>query len=76
MVVTDVVAIGMNNPQEVLAVAAAIERSSTHPIARAIANSDTSMQATDVVETAGVGIRGIVKETEVFVGNPVKTACQ
>jgi Cu+-exporting ATPase len=31
------------------------------------------MQATDVVETAGVGIRGIVKETEVFVGNPVKT---
>ncbi len=72
MVVTDVVAIGMNNPQEVLAVAAAIERSSTHPIARAIANSDSSMQATDVVETAGVGIRGIVKETEVFVGNPVK----
>ena len=72
MVVTDVVAIGMNSPQEVLAVAAAVERGSTHPIARAIAVSDTSMSASNINETPGVGIRGIVKDTEVFVGNPVK----
>ena len=72
MVVTDVVAIGMNNPQEVLAVAAAVERGSTHPIARAIAVSDTSMSSSNISETPGVGIRGIVKDTEVFVGNPIK----
>jgi Cu+-exporting ATPase len=72
MVVTDVVAIGMNSPQEVLAVAAAVDRGSTHPIARAIAGSDTSMSASNIIETPGIGIRGIVKETEVFVGNPIK----
>lgn len=72
MVVTDVVAIGMNSPQEVLSVAAAIERGSTHPIARAIAATDDTMQATQITETTGVGIRGIIKDTEVFVGNPVK----
>ena len=72
MVVTDVVAIGMNSPQEVLAVAAAVERGSTHPIARAIAMSDATMTASNITETPGVGIRGVVKETEVFVGNPIK----
>lgn len=72
MVVTDVVAIGMNSPQEVLSVAAAIERGSTHPIARAIAATDDTMQATQISEKAGVGISGIVKDTEVFVGNPIK----
>jgi Cu+-exporting ATPase len=72
MVVTDVVAVGMNSPQEVLAVAAAIERGSTHPIARAIASADLTKSANDISEIPGVGIRGIVQETEVFVGNPVK----
>lgn len=72
MTVTDVVAIGLNNPQEVLAVAAAVERGSTHPIARAVANSDHSLTAASISEIAGVGVRGIVKDTEVFVGNPIK----
>ncbi|MBM3691322.1 MAG: cation-translocating P-type ATPase [Actinobacteria bacterium] len=72
MMVTDVVAVGMNNPQEVLAVAAAIERGSTHPIAKAIASADKSLSASNIHETAGVGITGVVKETEVFVGNPIK----
>ena len=72
MVVTDVIAIGMNSPQEVLAVAAAVERGSTHPIARAIAAADLSMQASKIKETPGVGIYGVVKDTDVFVGNPIK----
>jgi P-type Cu+ transporter len=72
MVVTDVVAIGMNSPQEVLAVAAAVERGSTHPIARAIAAADLSMQASNIREVSGSGIYGVVKDTEVFVGNPHK----
>lgn len=71
MAVTDVVAIGMNSPQEVLSVAAAVERGSTHPIARAIAAQDDSMSATEINEVAGVGIYGKVSGTDVFVGNPV-----
>jgi Cu+-exporting ATPase len=48
------------NPHELTAIAAAIERSSVHPIAKAIAALDTSLTATDVSETAGSGVQGTV----------------
>ena len=48
------------NQAKIVAIAAAIERSSVHPIAKAISALDTSLTATDVVETAGSGVEGTV----------------
>ncbi|BDS51016.1 heavy metal translocating P-type ATPase [Rhodoluna lacicola] len=52
------------NPLELTAIAAAIERSSVHPIAKAIAALDTSLTATEVTETAGSGLQGTVTMAE------------
>lgn len=43
-----------------IAMAAAIERNSAHPIAAAIAALDASLTGEDVIETAGSGVRGTV----------------
>ena len=43
-----------------VALAAAIERNSTHPVAKAIASLDSSLTATSVVEVAGSGVAGKV----------------
>lgn len=43
-----------------IALAAAIERNSAHPIATAIAALDASLTGEDVIETAGSGVRGTV----------------
>lgn len=43
-----------------IALAAAIERNSAHPIATAIAALDASLIGEDVIETAGSGVRGTV----------------
>ena len=48
------------NQAKIVAIAAAIERSSVHPIAKAISALDTSLTTTDVVETAGSGVEGTV----------------
>ena len=48
------------NQVKIVAIAAAIERSSVHPIAKAISVLDASLTATDVVETAGSGVEGTV----------------
>ena len=50
-----------------VALAAAVERNSVHPIARAIAAMDSSLTATSVTETAGSGVVGTVDGTEVEV---------
>lgn len=43
-----------------IALAAALERNSAHPIATAIAALDTSLAGENVIETAGSGVRGLV----------------
>ncbi|MGA6127139.1 MULTISPECIES: heavy metal translocating P-type ATPase [unclassified Microbacterium] len=56
--------------EDVLAWAAAVESSSTHPLAAAISSaSSAAAPATDVVEYAGLGITGLVGGRRVRVGN-------
>jgi Cu+-exporting ATPase len=43
-----------------VALAAAIERNSSHPVAKAIAALDSSLSGENVVETAGSGVQGLV----------------
>ena len=44
--------------EQALHIAAALERHSRHPLARAFAAIETPLQATDVCETAGLGVEG------------------
>ncbi|MDR9411681.1 MAG: cation-translocating P-type ATPase [Haloferacaceae archaeon] len=73
--VTDVVGFDGTDPTEVLAVAAAIESDSTHPIARAIwaAGDAAGLQLrapTAVESTTGVGIAGVVGTERYRIGKP------
>ena len=56
-----------------VAMAAALEQYSTHPIAKAIvtyvSNAHELLEATNVEEVAGHGLKGIVEGKEVLVGN-------
>ena len=56
--------LGGVNVQKAIAVASALERGSNHPIAKAIASLDSSLTATDVKETAGIGVTGVVAGSE------------
>jgi Cu+-exporting ATPase len=62
--VSNTFALAGTNPAKITAIAAAIERSSAHPIAKAISALDNSLIATDVVETAGTGVQGTVTVTQ------------
>jgi len=53
---------------EAVAIAAALERSSNHPIAKAIALLDSGKTATEVTETAGTGLTGVVDQIEYSIG--------
>lgn len=55
--------------EEVLALAAAAERGSAHPIARAFDNVETSFVADSVTEKAGYGLLAKMDEECVLVGN-------
>ncbi len=73
-VVTDVVALEGGAPQ-VLALAAAVERRSSHPLAAAIvaraeAEAVTIVAAEDVAAVPGKGMAGTIGEAAVFVGAP------
>ena len=57
------------NEQDLLALAAAVERSSSHPIAKAFESYETNYIAESVTEVAGRGLRAIVNGETVFVGN-------
>jgi Cu+-exporting ATPase len=58
--VAKVFALADTDQNSAMAMAAAVERSSMHPLAKAIAAVDNSLTATDVVETAGSGVQGTV----------------
>lgn len=66
--VHETIAIGRANLGESIAVAAALERSSNHPIAKAISLLDSSQTATQVEESAGVGLSGVVNKTKYSIG--------
>jgi len=56
--------------QDLLEAAAAIEKSSNHPIARAIANHFTDLPtATDITQTTAQGITGTVHNQSILVGS-------
>ena len=61
-----------NLTPELLNAAASIERSSTHPLAKAIsAAAAGDAEVSEVVETAGEGVRASVGGREFFIGRPV-----
>ena len=69
--VTDVVPVGEFDRAQVLAVAAAVEQHSTHPLAAAIAAADQEApSALDISEEAGHGIGGTVDGRRVMMGSP------
>jgi len=73
-VVTDVVAAD-GRSDALVAMAAAVERHSNHPLAQAIVarageNGGTGPAATAVRAVAGKGMEGLVDGTEVFIGAP------
>lgn len=56
--------------KELLSYAAALEKNSNHPIAKAIMEScPAEMEAREVTEIAGTGLRGIVDGKEAMIGN-------
>lgn len=61
-----------NLTPDLLTAAASIERSSTHPLAKAIsAAAAGDAEVSEVVETAGEGVRASVGGREFFIGRPV-----
>ena len=65
--VTKVIALANTDSQEAIALAAAVERSSTHPLAKAIAALDQTLTATNVKELAGHGVSGSVNGKDAVV---------
>ena len=57
--------------KQALAMAAAVERSSVHPLAKAIAAIDQELTAVEVSEVAGAGAAGTVNGVLVRVASPV-----
>ena len=70
--VQKVVSVDEDKQEEFVAIVAAMEKFSNHPIARAIvqfAKISDNYTATDVEEISGHGLKGIVNGEEVLVGN-------
>jgi Cu+-exporting ATPase len=65
--VIKVIALAETDVKDAVAMAAAVERSSAHPLAKAIASLDDLLSATDVKELAGHGVSGVVNGKEVVV---------
>ena len=56
------------NVQKAIAAASALERSSNHPIAKAIASLDSSLVATEVADETGTGVTGVVEGSRFELG--------
>ncbi|MBP8301528.1 MAG: heavy metal translocating P-type ATPase, partial [Planctomycetes bacterium] len=68
---TDVIAQGTRDRDEVLRLAASIEASSEHPVAKALVSACKAdlMPVTEFVALTGRGVAGVVAGTEYLVGN-------
>ena len=71
---TDTVSLGVLNEDSILALAAALERGSEHPLAEAIVDGATARRAavlkvTDFAAVTGMGVRGTVDGQSVALGN-------
>jgi Zn2+/Cd2+-exporting ATPase len=59
--------------EELIALTAALEKHSTHPIAKAVAdfagNNGANIQVSEVEEIAGMGLKGIIDGKEILSGN-------
>lgn len=70
--VSEIQAYGTNEEKEILRIAAALERFSTHPLGKAIVETvgDNAQKepADSVTEISGKGIRGIISGREYFLG--------
>ena len=55
--------------EELLAVSTALERGSSHPIAKAFESVETKYEATEIEEIAGYGLVGKIQEQTVLVGS-------
>ncbi|MCK2199766.1 heavy metal translocating P-type ATPase [Corynebacterium callunae] len=71
MSVSAVTAAGISE-QELIDLAASVEKLSEHPIAQAIAHAGTPRAATDFKNTAGQGVFARVDGREIQVGRPVR----
>lgn len=72
--VTEVITVAGVQKNEVLKLAASLERGSAHPLARAITNAATShgikaSPVTDFVSLAGLGLAGVMNGGKVTIGN-------
>jgi Cu+-exporting ATPase len=65
--VSKVIALNGTDSKQGIALAAAVERSSSHPLAKAIAELDQTLTASDVQEIAGHGVSGAVNGKEITV---------
>ncbi|MFF0817910.1 heavy metal translocating P-type ATPase [Rhodococcus sp. NPDC003318] len=70
MTVRAVTAADGEDPDRVLAIAAAVESASEHPVARAIASAGAGAAVTDFGSRAGLGVVGTVDGVRVAVGKP------
>ena len=61
--------VGNKTETELLALVAAVERSSSHPIAHAFDGISTHLTAENVTEHAGLGLQAFVGGKEVWIGN-------
>jgi len=65
------IALNESDKEQCVTIAAALESSSEHPIAKSIiqAVSDIKTSATDIINTPGSGISGRVNQTQWYLGN-------
>ena len=71
---TDVISLNGKPEAELLALAAAVERGSTHPLAKAIvgeakARESPQLEATQIEQISGLGVRGMVDGRRIAIGN-------
>ena len=59
--------------EELISIAAALEKNSTHPVAKAIVdfdkNKNAEIKVSEVEEIAGMGLKGMVNQKKVLAGN-------
>jgi len=79
--VTDIVPLNGAGSDEILSMAASVESTSTHPLARAIVNEARARQlkfpqADDIQQIPGQGVRGTVAGRAILVGRPELLSAQ